>query len=132
MRVSVISAELTHGMSPSQNSERALLGVPPERNFAQSPSRRSGQLLLLIRPTPQSFSGSFPPARQLPDSSRPVRRGRAALQTPSHREERAGRGLGQSCARHAPPLPGPLLHRMEERELSRGVFCAPHIPSPSK
>ena len=36
---------------------------------------------------------------------------------PSPREARAGRGLGRGVSYFtAPPLPGPLLHRMEERE----------------
>src|SRR6266498_4985468 len=50
MRASVISPELTHGISPSQNSLRFLLGVPPERNFAQR--------LRVFRSQPIAFIGS--------------------------------------------------------------------------
>src|SRR5437867_12272267 len=110
-------------MSPSQKSDRALLGVPPERNFAQSPSRRSGQSFLLILPGPQSFSESFSPAWRLPDSSRPVQRGfRSKLARnrnpdplPAAQRPRSVRASDSSRRLQSPSVPPTSPYRARQR-----------------
>src|SRR6266849_7688847 len=69
------------------------------------------------RATPKAFA-----SRAKPDGLFPS----AASSSPSSpREERVGRGPRRGeTNKHAPPLPSPLLHPMEEREKSRSLMQA--------